>query len=171
MVVSVSVPLCVDILDRGDVDSLGKLVVRLGVLLLGRRCDSGSSHFDVGSVGVFVGSRGGSRLGSGVLCQLAGAGGRLCRRLRLARRRAVVARGRLSTAHVEVHALVEVAGLGLNVVGKDVRNLVARSLIVASQDRTEGVGRRGDVYSVLATGLEVVSVLPCRAVATKTIDI
>lgn len=175
--VVVDVPLCVDVLVRGNVDhlGLGKSLVRVLVLLLGRRGDGGSSNLDIRCVRVLlIGSRRsgrGSRLSSGVLGLLGGAGRRLGRRFGLARRRAVVARRRLSATHVEVHALVKMAGLGLDVIGKDVRHLVARGSVVARQDGAECVASGRGIHSALITCNQVVAVLARWAVLALAVNV
>jgi len=161
-VVTVSVPLSVDGLVSGNVDNLGLgLLGIVDLLLLGSGGDSSGDDLELGVVAVF--GRGGDSAGSGL--DLAGRGDRRWSS-------ALLARG-LSTAHVEVHVLVRLASLGLDVIGEDVRNLVARGGIVARHDRAPSVGGCGLYGASLGTSDQVVTLLPGGAVGAvgRTVNV
>lgn len=162
---AVSVPLRVDGLVGGDVDDLSLDLLLIGLLRLddrGRgRGDSGSGDLVFGLVAVLRGSdSAGGGLRSGGRSLLGSGRSSGGRRLALL----LVARS-LSTAHVEIHVLVGLASLGLDVMGKDVGHLVAGRGIVARQDRAPGVGGGGLDRTSLVTNTQVVTLLPGGAVA------
>ena len=83
----------------------------------------------------------------------------------------VVFSGCLAATHVEIHVCVDLASLSLDVIGKNVRHLVAGLGIGAGEDRAPCVGSRGLEFADLVTGDEVVSVLPSWAVQSSTVNI
>jgi hypothetical protein len=160
--VAVSVPLSVDGLVGGNVDDLGLgLLGVVDLLGLGSRGDGSSLDLEV-VVAVSAGgssSAAGSRsLGGGSL------GGRSGRGAGGSAAGALGSRS-LATAHVEVHVLVGLAGLGLDVIGKDVGDLVARVGVVARHDRAPGVGSGSLDGASLSTSDQVITLLPGGAVA------
>jgi hypothetical protein len=169
--VAVSVPLGVDSLVGGNVDNLGlSLHLVLDLLRLRSRGDLGGSNLEFGLVALLRrglssgGGGGGSRAG------LLG-GGRSSRGL--GGSAILLITGSLTTAHVEVHVLLEIAGLGLDVIGKDVGHLVASSSIAAGHDGAPGVGGRGLDGASLRTNLQVVTLLPGWAVTVvgRAVDV
>lgn len=166
--VAVSVPLSVDGLVGGNVDDLSLGLLLVDGLGLGRRGDGGGGDLEVGLVAVLGGSdsagrslgRGRSLLGGG-----RSSGG--------SRTVLALITGGLSTAHVEVHVLVRLAGLGLDVIGKDVGDLVAGGGVVAGHDRAPGVGGRGLDGTGLGTNAQVVALLPGGAVGVvvRAVDV
>jgi hypothetical protein len=160
--VAVSMPLSVDGLVGGNVDDLGLgLLGVVDLLSLGSRSDSSSLDLEfivavgAGGSSSATGSRG---LGGGSLSRRSGrgAGGSAAG--------ALVSRS-LTTAHVEVHVLVGLAGLGLDVIGKDVRDFVAGGRVVARHDRAPGVGGGSLDGTGLSTSDQVVTLLPGGAIA------
>lgn len=163
--VAVSVPLSVDGLVRSNVDdlSLGLLVADL----LSGRGDSGSSDLELGLVALNSGRRGGSAgrglsRGGGSLLGASSSGSG--RGSGAAGAVALLSRS-LTTAHVEVHVLVGLAGLGLDVIGEDVGDQVASGGVGAGHDWAPGVGRIGCGGARLVTSNKVVTLLPGGAVA------
>ena len=165
--VAVSVPLRVDGLVGGNVDNLG-LGLQVAVNLLGLRSrgDLGDGSdlelVDLGrSLGRSLGrggGGGGGRSRGGLLGggRSSGGAGGSAGLLLLTRS--------IAAAHVEVHVLVRRAGLGLDVIGVDVGDLVARGGVVAGHDGAPGVGGRGLDGASLRTNLQVVTLLAGRAV-------
>lgn len=187
--VAVSVPLSVDGLVGGNVDDLGLgLLVGVDLRRLGSRGNGCGSDLDLSFVASFGGGSGGAGGGGD-----AGSGRGLGRR-RLGRRcllaasggsgglgssdDLVDASGSLSTAHVEVDVLVGFAGLGLDVIGKDVRHLVAGERVVARHNRAPCVVSRGLHSAGLGASDQVITLLPggavsvvVRAVNVRDIDV
>lgn len=170
MAASVSVPLSVDGLVSGNVDDLSLGLRLVDVLGLGSRGDGGSGDLELGLVALLLG-RGGGSAGGGLSSgrSLLG-GGRSSGGSRAA---IALVTGGLSTAHVEVHVLVGLAGLGLDVIGEDVGNLVAGGGIVAGHKRAPGVGGRGLDGTSLRTNAQVVTLLPGGAVGAvgRAVDV
>jgi hypothetical protein len=140
MGVSVLSPLRVDVLVLGDVDDVGLDLGRDGVLDLGHGCnDSRGDDLVCFHAGDSLGS--GGRLGCGVFNLLGGRddgldllGGRDDGH------RLVIIGGRcLGTTEVEIHARLEVAGPGLDIVGQNVGHLCARDGIVTGENRAPRV--------------------------------
>jgi len=157
--VAVRVPLSVDGLIGGNVDDLGLDLRDADVLGLGNRSDSSSRNLEVVGAGGTRGSSAGRRglcrrsLGGG---SSSGTGGSAA---------GALLSGSLTTAHVEVHVLIRLASLGLDVVGKDVGHLVARYGVVAGHDRAPGVGGGSLDGAGLITSDQVVALLPGGAIA------
>jgi len=160
--VAMSVPLSVDGLVSGNVDNLCLgLQVVVDVLGLRSRGDLGDgSNLEFVDLGRSLGSGGrggrsrGGLLGGGRSSRGAGGSAGL-----------LLLTGSITTAHVEVHVLVRLAGLGLDVIGKDVGDLVARGGVVAGHEGAPGIGGRGLNSASLRTNLQVVTLLAGGAVA------
>jgi len=157
---AVGVPLGVDILVLGNVDDVG-LDLRW-LRLLEFWCLSDSSGIDL----VYCSAR--VRFGDGRwLCI-----GPWLRLRGVDRRRIIIARRSLSTAHVVLQVLLQSAGSGLDIIGQNVGDLGARSRIVAREDGTDRVSSRGSSgLTRLVAGLQIVAFLHGRAVAAQTIDV
>lgn len=142
---SVAVTLGVDVCVLGNVDNLG---LDLG----GNGCGSDGSSVDLVLALLGSRSRGGLGLGAGRLG-------------------VVVLSRSLTTAHVELHVLALVAGLGLDIIGKDVRALGAGNSVVAGEDGAPGVSGRGSHLALLVTRDQVVTLLLGRAVVSKAVHV
>jgi len=167
--VAVSMPLRVDGLVSGNVDNLGLgLQVVVDLLGLRSRGDLGDgSNLELVDLRRSLGRSLGRRLGSGGRGGrgrggLLG-GGRSSRGAGSSARLHLLTRS-IATAHVEVHVLVRLAGLGLDVIGVDVGDLVARGGVVAGHEGAPGVGGRGLDSASLRTNLQVVTLLAGGAV-------
>jgi hypothetical protein len=196
--VGVGVPLSVDGLVGSHVDdlSLGLELDRSLLRLRGRGDGSGSNLgldsvvLDIVVLGLSLGGLGRSR---GLL--LEGGGGSSRRRrllggerrlaalldhlahervdvVRLSAEASVRARS-LRTAHVELHVLVRVAGLGLDIVGLDVGDEVARASVPAGQLGAPGVIAGGLGTSLGVTSAEEEALLPGGAfgIVGGTVDV
>jgi len=159
--VAVSVPLRVDVFGHGSIDNVDMgldLQVLRRLLDLRRIGDSSGIDLELAiTVGILDGSR--RRLGG------ADRGGNR------GRSRAVVAAWSFAAAQVQVHVLIEIARLGLNIIWVDVGHFGARGGVVAGKNWAPGVGGVGSVGTGLAASDHVISFLFRGAVPAMTVDV
>lgn len=169
--VSVSVPLGVDIFVRGDIDDLGLDIGGLRCLDCWCRRDGSGVNLCLGILRLFLVvllGAGRSRRGC-VLLLTAGRGGLgLGLGLGLVRR---FLSWSLAAAHVEVEVRLEVARLGLTIIGVDVGHLCALGGAAAAKDRADLVENVGEELAILIAALQVESFLLGRAVTAGAVDV